>query len=141
MKVLGTVIFSITALATPTRRLDYGSDTSNHINDVIAGTRRCASNAVMFGRETWAPGNLGVLLGARFRNEVVDAFQGDVDVQGIDRRDYPANLQDYHIGGSDTGANSCARVLDKYAVLCPNTRIFVSGYRYAQELALRYSLV
>ncbi|KAJ4300811.1 hypothetical protein N0V90_002899 [Kalmusia sp. IMI 367209] len=137
MNILITALFSCLAIATPVRRVDYESDTSNHMDDVIAGTKQCASNAVMFGRETWAPGNIGVLLGARFRNELLETFDGDVDVQGIHRDDYPANLQDYHIGGSDTGADSCAKTIDDYAALCPNTKIFVSGYSQGSLVAYK----
>lgn len=112
------------------RRATYGPPTSEHFDEVLAGSRKCASSAVVIGRETWAPGNIGVLWGARFRDELVDAFNGDVDVQGIN--DYPARLVDYHIGGSDTGADSCARMVEKYAAACPASRIFLSGYRYVE---------
>ncbi|KAJ4351595.1 uncharacterized protein N0V89_006938 [Didymosphaeria variabile] len=98
------------------------------MDDVIAGSRNCASSAIMIGRETFAPGNIGVFWGARFRNELLDTFNGDLDVQGIHREDYPANLVDYHIGGSDTGADSCARTIEQYAAKCPDSKIFVSGY-------------
>ncbi|KAK7187688.1 hypothetical protein DPSP01_004523 [Paraphaeosphaeria sporulosa] len=121
----------------PLRRTTYGPQTSSHIDEVLAGSRPCSSSAVVIGRETWAPGNIGVFWGARFRDELVDAFDGDVDVQGIHREDYPANLVDYHIGGSDTGADSCARMVDEYVEKCPGARVFVTGYSQGSLVAYK----
>lgn len=130
MKTLSSaLLLSSLVVAKPTRRDTYGPDTSTHMDEVLAGTRQCASTGVLIARETWAPGNIGVLWGARFRDELLQVFSGDVDVQGVHQEDYPARLVDYHIGGSDTGADSCANLLEQYAAKCPDTPIFLSGYR------------
>ncbi|KAF9739332.1 hypothetical protein PMIN06_000976 [Paraphaeosphaeria minitans] len=121
----------------PNRRTTYGPSNATDIDAVLAGSRSCSSSGVVIVRETWAPGNIGVLWGARFRDEMVDAFGGDVDVQGVHREDYPANLEDYHIGGSDTGADSCARMVEAYAGKCPDARVFVTGYSQGSLVAYK----
>lgn len=122
------VLFYSLALATPVRR--DASDTSTDMDDVIADSIICASNAVIFGRGTFDSGNLGVWVGPVLKDSLLDAFSGDVHVQGVNQDDYPANLEDYvKEGGSESCADACAKTVNEYAAKCSDANIFVSGWR------------
>ncbi|KAF2684229.1 hypothetical protein K458DRAFT_431783 [Lentithecium fluviatile CBS 122367] len=126
-------ILSITS-ATPTRRDAY--DTSTAMDDVIAGRISCASTAVIFGRGTFDTGNIGVWTGPQFEAALLRELNGDIHFQGINRADYPADLDGYaREGGSETCAVACAATVNAYAAKCPEARIFVSGWRLVFHLS------
>lgn len=125
------VLLSSLALATPLPRdTRDATDTSTDMDDVLAGTLPCASTAVLFARGTFDSGNLGVWVGPFLKASLLDAFNADVHVQGVNQDDYPANLEDYvKYGGSESCAGACADTLDRYAAKCPGANVFVAGWR------------
>ncbi|KAF9730892.1 hypothetical protein PMIN06_005839 [Paraphaeosphaeria minitans] len=105
------------------------SDTATDMDAVISGTTPCASNAVLFARGTFDSGNIGVWVGPFLRDSALSAFAGDVHVQGVDAKDYPANLADYvKEGGSESCADACAETVEAYVGKCPHANVFLSGW-------------
>lgn len=127
--LFATIFLHTLALTTPTRR-DSSEDTSIDIDDVLAGRKLCASNALVFGRGTFDSGNIGVWVGPQFKDALLKELDGDIHVQGVNQYDYPADLDGYaREGGSESCANACAAMVDAYAGKCPEAKIFVSGWR------------
>lgn len=53
-----------------------------------------------------------------------------VALQGVDPNGYPADLQGYlSEGGSNSGAQAMVDQIEQYAQKCPNSKIFVTGWR------------
>ena len=128
--LISTLFLSTLTLATPTRRAT-SSDTSTDIDDVLADRKSCAPTAVIFGRGTFDSGNIGVWTGPQFKDALIKELDGDVHFQGVNREDYPANLDGYaREGGSESCADACAETVDAYAEKCPEAKIFVSGWRF-----------
>jgi cutinase len=126
--LIPTIFLSTLAVATPTRRST--ADTSTDFDDVLANRKPCATNALVFGRGTFDSGNIGVWTGPQFKDALIKELDGDIHVQGVNREDYPANLDGYaREGGSESCADACAEMVDAYAGKCPEAKIFVSGWR------------
>lgn len=126
------LLFLYFALATPTRRdaWDYSTD----VDQALAGTIACASNAAVFGGGTFDTGNLvvwvGPFCGPFWKESLLTAFNGDVHVQGVNPEVYSADLIGYVEGGSESRENGCARLIDDYVAACPEANIFVSEWGY-----------
>lgn len=120
---------ALTASATPVAR-DV-SDTSFDMDNIVTGSTACASTAVVFARGTFDSGNIGVWVGPAFENALRSKISS-LAFQGVDEDEYPANLDQYL---DENGSNSCAeglaRIVDEYALKCPQAKIVVSGWRYA----------
>lgn len=130
--VASTLLLSSLALAMPQPevRAAQKTDVADGMDLVLSGKVKCKSNALLFARGTFDSGNIGVWVGRPLEQAVSDEFDGDIWFQGVSEKDYPASLSDYvKTSGSKTCATSCAKTVTDYVKKCPDSNIFLSGWR------------
>lgn len=98
-------------------------------NDIKDG--KCAGMTILFARGTTEPGNVGLLAGPPFFDQVKAMTGGDVAVQGID---YPADIPGFLAGGDKNGSALMAQTVGQVRSACPTTKLVMAGYRYVLYL-------
>lgn len=98
----------------------------------ISATRNDLSGAckpitIIFARGTAELGNVGSIAGPPFFNSL-GAIVGfdNIAVQGVN---YPADIPGYLAGGSASGSQTLAGLVNSAASKCPSTQLVVGGYR------------
>ncbi|RPB18955.1 cutinase-domain-containing protein [Terfezia boudieri ATCC MYA-4762] len=99
-------------------------------NDLEQG--KCAPNIIIFARGTSETGNMGIGVGVPLQNAVDADLPGRVIYQGVNN--YPADVAGYLSGGSDTGAKNMAGQVNRAAIQCPGSRVFLSGYSQGAQV-------
>ncbi|XWX01813.1 hypothetical protein V2A60_009842 [Cordyceps javanica] len=86
--------------------------------------------AVIFARGTFDSGNIGPWVGQPFRDALYSKFgAGRVALQGVDPRDYLADLDGYiEDGGPESCAVSLGKAVERYSARCPLAKIVISGW-------------
>ena len=118
-------------LITSTPIVSRQLSTSDTENDLTNGSG-CKAITVIFARGTTESGNVGSLAGPPFfdaLSKVVNA--SNLAVQGVD---YPADWTGFFAGGDATGSETYAQLVSQALAQCPNTKVVMSGYRYAFPL-------
>ncbi|KAF8448374.1 cutinase-domain-containing protein [Terfezia claveryi] len=99
-------------------------------NDLEQG--KCAPNIIIFARGTSEIGNMGSGVGVPLQNAVDAVLPGRVIYQGVNN--YPAIVAGYLNGGSDIGAKNMAGQVNRAAIQCPGSRVFLSGYSQGAQV-------
>lgn len=96
-------------------------------NDLVDNSP-CKAVTLIFARGTIEAGNVGSLVGPPFFSALSFAIGStNLAVQGVD---YPADVPGFLIGGSPSGSNTMATLINRAFAQCPNTKVIISGYSY-----------
>ncbi|KAF4986086.1 hypothetical protein FDECE_16131 [Fusarium decemcellulare] len=99
-----------------------GIDTSR---DDLAQNAPCSDVTVIFARGTTEPGNVGLVTGPPFFDDLTEQL-GDrsLSVQGVE---YPATFAGFNKNGTE-GVPSMTSFINQAVTSCPDTKIVMSGY-------------
>ncbi len=121
-ELLPTFLLPLVAFSAPVLESRQTGDTRNDVLNKV-----CAPVTVVFARGTTETGNVGTLTGPPFFTALQSAV-GQIAVQGVD---YPADIPGFLAGGDSAGATTMAQLVGQAVSQCPQTKVVVSGYRYA----------
>ncbi|KAK3713764.1 hypothetical protein LTR37_008250 [Vermiconidia calcicola] len=101
-------------------------------NDIVDGI--CKPFTLIFARGTTEDPNLGNIVGPPFVKALNVAFGGskNVAVQGVNN--YAAIGPEYCAGGSLTGSQNLASLVQQTMTQCPKTKLCVSGYSQGAQV-------
>ncbi|KAK4545991.1 hypothetical protein LTR36_002555 [Oleoguttula mirabilis] len=107
------------------------ADTNDTRNDILDGI--CKPFTLIFARGTGEDPNLGNLVGPPFVYALNATFgASNVAVQGVNN--YAADDAGYCEGGSLTGSQDLASLIEQTMHQCPRTKLCVSGYSQGAQV-------
>ena len=132
--ILAALLATALSAPTPARTLEVRQSATTR-NELLNGP--CRNVTVIYARGTTEDGNIGALVGPSLESALDNRLGANiVAFQGVD---YPADIAGYLAGGSVSGGNTLASLVNTASTKCPNTQIVLSGYRSVRLFRIEYT--